>query len=126
VKRLEFIGAERMVGITGREIFQKERVDKDDQEAGDGLGQGTGNRELHWKSEKALTAWRPTEANGKGRPQGSPIANGSEEIWVVIWKPNQIFDKSDSKGARSRERLRPFRFCGKKRLKLELRCYWRC
>ena len=31
MKRLEFIGAERMVGVTGREIFQKERVDKDDQ-----------------------------------------------------------------------------------------------
>jgi hypothetical protein len=107
---LDFLRITSSIQINGREIFQKERVDKGAiRRPGNGTLRGFGKPNTHgWNRESSYSGCsveRVTEMQAQACRTRMISARES----VVIWKPNQIFEKSDREGDDSQEKS-PFRF----------------
>lgn len=89
-----------MLQITGREIFQKERADK---EPSENWKRNSRRQSGRWQqtdgTEKAITANRDHGNAREARIErfAGPEQFRSDKV-VVIWTPNQVFEKSERRG----------------------------
>ncbi len=94
--------------INGGEIFQQERVDEGHQENRQRGSRSTQETGCSWMElRKTLTANAMTEEYRK-RGLRSRLPNNSEFTISCDLAPNRIFEKSESRGARSRKRIASF------------------
>jgi hypothetical protein len=88
-----------MLQINGREIFQKERVDRKLSGGPETvLARYSGNRVLADRFRKALTAECNNGKAREARVQARRSRVDLKQQSAVIWNPNQVFKKSERRG----------------------------